>query len=197
VRPAFVMLLKFQPLEVADLPTYMIPHLEDGAGPYTCQADATGTGAAFVDMTVTQQVPGKDVPIIGSLSGAKATNFTLAAQMPAGTTCTGAGGACLVRCMNSAIGASRTFLKTDKIVARCWPSCSGRLLNPSALSSPSPSLTCTLVQPAPSGRALRSPRLARPPPRPTRRACAHATAKPRRSQLPRGGTTTNSTSSRT
>lgn len=77
---------------------------QDGAGPYTCQADATGTGTAFADMTVTQQVPGKNVPVIGSLSTAKATNFTLAAQMPAGTTCSGAGGACLVRCMNAAIG---------------------------------------------------------------------------------------------
>lgn len=88
---------------------------QDGAGPYTCQADATGTGTSFADMTVTQQVPGKNVPVIGSLSAAKATNFTLAAQLPAGTTCSGAGGACLVRCMNAAIGQWINLLTVS-----CW-----------------------------------------------------------------------------
>ncbi len=77
---------------------------QDGAGEYNCQVDPTGTGSSFEDMTVTQNVPGRDVPIIGSLSGAKATDFPVQAQLPAGTTCTGAGGACLMRCMNTAIG---------------------------------------------------------------------------------------------
>ena len=42
----------------------------DGAGPYTCEMDATGTGANFQPMTVTTQVPGKN-----SRSQAKAQDF--------------------------------------------------------------------------------------------------------------------------
>lgn len=42
----------------------------DGAGPYTCEIDATGTGTAFQPMTVTANVPGKN-----SRSNAKATDF--------------------------------------------------------------------------------------------------------------------------
>ncbi|KAL8280348.1 hypothetical protein RQP46_007265 [Phenoliferia psychrophenolica] len=34
----------------------------DGAGPYSCDVDATGTGQSFVKMQVTQNVPGRDVP---------------------------------------------------------------------------------------------------------------------------------------
>jgi len=73
---------------------------QDGAGPYTCQVSTDATGDDFQDMTVTTNVPG-----IASLSTAKATDFPLVAQMPAGTTCTGGpdGNACLVRCRNSAI----------------------------------------------------------------------------------------------
>ncbi|EIN07970.1 hypothetical protein PUNSTDRAFT_135487 [Punctularia strigosozonata HHB-11173 SS5] len=73
---------------------------QDGAGPYTCAVSADGTGADFVAMDVTQNVPG-----VLSLSKAKATNFTLIAAMPAGTTCTGGpnGDACLVRCRNGAV----------------------------------------------------------------------------------------------
>lgn len=71
----------------------------DGAGPYTCQVSADATGQNFVAMTVTTQVPGKN-----SRSNAKATDFPLVAQMPAGMTCTGGpnGDACLVRCRNAA-----------------------------------------------------------------------------------------------
>ncbi|KAH8110391.1 hypothetical protein DFH11DRAFT_1514409 [Phellopilus nigrolimitatus] len=72
----------------------------DGAGPYTCEVSTDATGANFAAMTVTTNVPGKN-----SLSTAKATDFPLVAQMPAGATCTGGanGNACLVRCRNSAI----------------------------------------------------------------------------------------------
>ncbi|KAH8923062.1 hypothetical protein BT69DRAFT_1219522 [Atractiella rhizophila] len=75
---------------------------QDGAGPFTCDVDATGTGQSFQAMQVTQDVPG-DVPFVGSLSRAKATDFQLVAKMPAGMTCSGPGGACLVRCRNNAI----------------------------------------------------------------------------------------------
>lgn len=73
----------------------------DGAGPYTCEIDATGTGTAFQPMTVTANVPGKN-----SRSDAKATDFNLAATVPANQQCTGAmagaTGVCMVRCMNAA-----------------------------------------------------------------------------------------------
>ena len=32
----------------------------DGAGPYTCEVDMTGTGQNFQSATVTQQVPGRN-----------------------------------------------------------------------------------------------------------------------------------------
>ncbi|EIM90688.1 uncharacterized protein STEHIDRAFT_90522 [Stereum hirsutum FP-91666 SS1] len=71
----------------------------DGAGPYTCECSADGTGADFVNMEVTTNVPGTK-----SRSKAKATDFALVAQMPAGVNCTGGpnGDACLVRCRNDA-----------------------------------------------------------------------------------------------
>ncbi|KAL5510900.1 hypothetical protein ACEPAG_4657 [Sanghuangporus baumii] len=71
----------------------------DGAGPYTCEVSTDATGADFAAMTVTTNVPGRN-----SRSNAKATDFSLVAQMPAGATCTGGsnGDACLVRCRNSA-----------------------------------------------------------------------------------------------
>ncbi|PAV22955.1 putative gEgh 16 [Pyrrhoderma noxium] len=71
----------------------------DGAGPYTCEVSTDATGANFAAMTVTTNVPGRN-----SRSNAKATDFALVAQMPAGATCTGGanGDACLVRCRNAA-----------------------------------------------------------------------------------------------
>ncbi|CAE6420279.1 unnamed protein product [Rhizoctonia solani] len=71
----------------------------DGAGPYTCGVSADASGQNFVDMKVTTNVPGQN-----SRSNAKATDFPLVAQMPAGTTCTGGpnGDACVVRCRNAA-----------------------------------------------------------------------------------------------
>jgi len=73
---------------------------QDGAGPYTCAVSTDATGANFIAMTVTTNVPGQN-----SLSLAQATDFPLIAQMPAGTACTGGadGNACLVRCTNSAL----------------------------------------------------------------------------------------------
>lgn len=46
--------------------------------PYTCECSADGTGADFVNMQVTTNVPGTK-----SRSKAKATDFALVAQMPA------------------------------------------------------------------------------------------------------------------
>ncbi|CAE6528292.1 hypothetical protein RSOLAG22IIIB_06290 [Rhizoctonia solani] len=71
----------------------------DGAGPYTCDVSADASGQNFVAMKVTTNVPGQN-----SRSQAKATDFPLVAQMPAGTTCTGGpdGDACIVRCRNAA-----------------------------------------------------------------------------------------------
>jgi len=56
----------------------------DGAGPYTCEVDATGTGNNFVAMTVTTNVPGKK-----GRSGARAQDFPLTVQMPDGVKLTG------------------------------------------------------------------------------------------------------------
>ncbi|KAM0754309.1 hypothetical protein T439DRAFT_311178 [Meredithblackwellia eburnea MCA 4105] len=69
----------------------------DGAGPYTCGVSTDATGSSFVAMSVLTNVPGTN-----SRSNAKATDFPLVAAVPAGTTCTGAGATCLVRCMNAA-----------------------------------------------------------------------------------------------
>ncbi|KAJ7783600.1 hypothetical protein DFH07DRAFT_864567 [Mycena maculata] len=72
---------------------------QDGAGPYTCEVSGDG-GNTFQAATVTQQVPGT----LG-LSLAKATNFSLVAQMPAGVACTAGpnGDACIMRCRNPAL----------------------------------------------------------------------------------------------
>ncbi|KAG9104362.1 hypothetical protein FRC06_003168 [Ceratobasidium sp. 370] len=71
----------------------------DGAGPYACDVSSDASGQNFVAMKVITNVPGTN-----SRSRAKATDFPLVAQMPAGTTCTGGpdGDACIVRCRNSA-----------------------------------------------------------------------------------------------
>ncbi|KAH7341272.1 hypothetical protein B0J17DRAFT_567547 [Rhizoctonia solani] len=71
----------------------------DGAGPYTCDVSADASGQNFAAMKVVTNVPGQN-----SRSKAKATDFPLVAQMPAGTTCTGGpnGDACIVRCRNAA-----------------------------------------------------------------------------------------------
>ncbi|KAJ6498188.1 hypothetical protein DFH09DRAFT_1052141 [Mycena vulgaris] len=72
---------------------------QDGAGPYTCDVSGDG-GNTFQAATVTTQVPGKF-----GLSRAKATDFALVAQMPAGMACTAGpnGDACIMRCRNPAL----------------------------------------------------------------------------------------------
>ncbi|KAF8689118.1 hypothetical protein RHS03_09259, partial [Rhizoctonia solani] len=71
----------------------------DGAGPYECGVSADASGKSFAAMKVVTNVPGEN-----SRSNAKAQDFALVAQMPAGTTCTGGpnGDACVVRCRNAA-----------------------------------------------------------------------------------------------
>ena len=56
----------------------------DGAGPYTCEIDTTGTGDNFQPLTVVQNVPG-----VGGNSDAKATDFPLSVAVPEGITLTG------------------------------------------------------------------------------------------------------------
>lgn len=71
---------------------------------FSLQVDPTGTGDSFVPMTIVTNVPGSDLPIIGSRSKAKATDFPLVAQLAAGTKCTGGSGTtCLIRCRNTSI----------------------------------------------------------------------------------------------
>jgi hypothetical protein len=74
----------------------------DGAGPYTCELDTTGTGNNFQAMTVVQNVPGKN-----GRSDAKATDFPLTVQMPANTQLTGG--------PDGNMGLIRMFLRADCI----------------------------------------------------------------------------------
>jgi len=73
----------------------------DGAGPYSCQINADGTGGDWTDINVTTQVAGKN-----SRSNAKAVDLPLKAAIPAGQTCTGTvagqNNVCMVKCMNAA-----------------------------------------------------------------------------------------------
>jgi len=71
----------------------------DGAGPYTCDIDASGMGTNFTPMMVVTNIPGSN-----SRSRAKAQDFPLVAQIPNGMTCTGGsdGQTCVVRCRNAA-----------------------------------------------------------------------------------------------
>ncbi|KAH8596843.1 hypothetical protein B0O99DRAFT_95010 [Bisporella sp. PMI_857] len=73
----------------------------DGAGPYECMIDATGTGTQWQAITVGTNVPGEN-----SRSDARAQDFPLTANIPADQACTGtagdATGLCMVRCNNAA-----------------------------------------------------------------------------------------------
>ncbi|RPA82386.1 hypothetical protein BJ508DRAFT_208309 [Ascobolus immersus RN42] len=75
----------------------------DGAGPYTCMIDMSGTGASYTSIVVTQNVPGSRR---GRNRDGEASDFPLVAQLPANMQCTGsmAGmtGICMVRCQNPA-----------------------------------------------------------------------------------------------
>ncbi|POS84431.1 hypothetical protein EPUL_005862, partial [Erysiphe pulchra] len=74
----------------------------DGAGPYNCMIDSTGTGTGgWTKMEVVTNVPGKN-----SRSQAKATDFPLTAKVAADQQCTGSmagmSNICMVRCNNAA-----------------------------------------------------------------------------------------------
>jgi hypothetical protein len=75
----------------------------DGAGPYKCMIDATGTGTNWQPITVTQNLEGSDR---GRNRDTQMQDLPLTASIPAGMTCTGqvAGQAnvCMVRCENPA-----------------------------------------------------------------------------------------------
>ena len=75
----------------------------DGAGPYTCMIDATGTGTNWTPIQVTQNVDGN---ARGRNNDQQMQDLPLTAAIPADQTCTGtvAGqtGVCMVRCENPA-----------------------------------------------------------------------------------------------
>lgn len=75
----------------------------DGAGPYTCMIDATGTGTQWTTMQVTTNIDGNRR---GRNNDQEMMDLPLAAAIPAGQTCTGtvAGqeNVCMVRCENPA-----------------------------------------------------------------------------------------------
>ena len=75
----------------------------DGAGPYKCMIDATGTGTNWVPMTVTQNLQGNDR---GRNKDTQMQDLPLNVQVDAAQTCTGTvagqAGVCMVRCENPA-----------------------------------------------------------------------------------------------
>ncbi|UPX17417.1 uncharacterized protein EKO05_0007773 [Ascochyta rabiei] len=75
----------------------------DGAGPYKCMIDASGTGANWVPMTVTQNLPGNDR---GRNKDTQLQDQPLNVQIDAAQTCTGTvagqSNVCMVRCQNPA-----------------------------------------------------------------------------------------------
>jgi hypothetical protein len=75
----------------------------DGAGPYKCMIDASGTGANWVPMTVTQNLPGSDN---GRNKATQLQDQPLTVQIDAAQTCTGTvagqSNVCMVRCQNPA-----------------------------------------------------------------------------------------------
>ena len=75
----------------------------DGAGPYKCMIDASGTGANWVPMTVTQNLPGNDR---GRNRDTQLQDQPLTVQVDAAQTCTGTvagqSNVCMVRCQNPA-----------------------------------------------------------------------------------------------
>ncbi|EPS37734.1 hypothetical protein H072_8597 [Dactylellina haptotyla CBS 200.50] len=73
----------------------------DGAGPYICMVDTTGTGNNFVPLMVSQQVAGTD----GNNDARPASTNALFAKFAPATRCTGTfggkTGVCMVRCQNN------------------------------------------------------------------------------------------------
>ncbi|SPO05601.1 related to gEgh 16 protein [Cephalotrichum gorgonifer] len=74
----------------------------DGAGPYTCMINDDGTATSWQEITVTQNVPGRN----GRDRDGEETDFPLTASIPANQECTGSvagqDNVCLVRCQNPA-----------------------------------------------------------------------------------------------
>lgn len=72
----------------------------DGAGPYECMLDVTGTGKNFTSLPVSTQVPGKN----GRNKKGQMTDWPLVVELPFDLKCTGSSGdltgICLVRCQN-------------------------------------------------------------------------------------------------
>ncbi|KAH7134920.1 hypothetical protein B0J11DRAFT_478218 [Dendryphion nanum] len=75
----------------------------DGAGPYKCMIDATGTGTQWTPIQVTQNVAGN---ARGRNNDQQMQDLPLAAAIPAGQQCTGTvagqSNVCMVRCENPA-----------------------------------------------------------------------------------------------
>lgn len=75
----------------------------DGAGPYKCMIDATGTGTAWTPMTVTQNLDGNAQ---GRNNDNQMQDLPLNVQVAATQTCTGTvagqSNVCMVRCQNPA-----------------------------------------------------------------------------------------------
>ncbi|KAF1935880.1 hypothetical protein EJ02DRAFT_483252 [Clathrospora elynae] len=75
----------------------------DGAGPYTCMIDATGTGTNWQPISVTQNLAGN---ARGRNGDTAMQDLPLTASIPAGTACTGTvagqSNVCMVRCQNPA-----------------------------------------------------------------------------------------------
>lgn len=75
----------------------------DGAGPYKCMIDATGTGTNWQPITVSQNLEGNDR---GRNRDTQMQDLPLTAEIPAGQTCTGTvagqSNVCMVRCENPA-----------------------------------------------------------------------------------------------
>ncbi|KAI9219260.1 hypothetical protein BC828DRAFT_175118 [Blastocladiella britannica] len=90
------------PMVAAGQPLTMTVHQinADGAGPYTCDLSADGTGQDFTPLKVDQNLPGKR----GRNARTSVTDQPLAVTMPVGLKCSGGpgGNMCLVRCRNAA-----------------------------------------------------------------------------------------------
>ena len=69
----------------------------DGCGAYSCFVSPDATGTSWTTMPILT-----DVPTVQAGCGLKAepTDYSLVAQIPRDTLCTGEGGACLVMCKN-------------------------------------------------------------------------------------------------
>ncbi|KAI9146198.1 hypothetical protein BKA69DRAFT_1108531 [Paraphysoderma sedebokerense] len=72
---------------------------QDGAGPFNCEIDMTGTGENFQNLQIAQNVKG-----FAGLARGTAQDNPLVVQMPQNLQCTGGenGNMCMIRCRNPA-----------------------------------------------------------------------------------------------